>query len=32
MLESLTATDGGICMDRRDAAALLNYIDTLERR
>lgn len=32
-LESLIATDdGGICMDRQDAAELLLYLDQLERR
>lgn len=32
-LESLTPTaEGGICMDRQDAAELLLYIDQLERR
>ena len=32
-LESLMPTnDGGICMDRGDAAELLLYLDALERR
>ena len=32
ILYSITVTpDGGICMDKHDAAALLIYIETIER-